>query len=183
MLTKNPRQHVLLLAIVAMISDIAVQVIYLLGSASALLDWRVVAAIVFLGAAAGIVGLYLTACFLKWSATPLGGRASMTAIRAVLVWGGAPIAIAVPICLVVFIGLERTGVITGFQLIVALKAVVFILTLWTLLLVLLMFARVQSFGFWRTIVSFTIASFVLMPIIPLLIRTFLFQPFNTRAAR
>ncbi len=98
-LAKNPRQQVLLLAVMAMISDIAVQAIYLLGPSRMLVDWRVVAAIVLLGAATGIVGLYLGACFLKWSATPLGGRASMATIRAVLAWGGMPLAIAAPICL------------------------------------------------------------------------------------
>ncbi len=76
------------------------------------------------------------------------------------------------------IGLESVGLITGFQLVVALKVIVLILSLWTLLLVLPMFARVQSFGLWRTILSFVVASFVLTPIIPLLIRTFLFQPFD-----
>ncbi len=76
------------------------------------------------------------------------------------------------------IGLESVGLITGFQPVVALKVIVLILSLWTLLLVLPMFARVQGFGFWRTILSFVVASFVLMLIIPLSIRTFLFQPFN-----
>jgi hypothetical protein len=101
----NPRRHVLVLAILGATCNIAAQPIVLLGLTTALLDWRVIAAIVLLGAAAGIFGLYIEACFLNWSAKPFGGRASMVTIRAALAWGGAPVAIGGPICRCV--GLDR----------------------------------------------------------------------------
>src|SRR4029077_11037307 len=91
---------VLLLAALGTISEIAAQLIPTSGLPAALPDWRIVAAVVLLGAAAGILALYLTACFLKWTGAVLGGRASMARIRAALAWGGAPFAIGVPICLV-----------------------------------------------------------------------------------
>ncbi len=160
------------------ISAIAVQAIYLLGPGSALLDWRIIAAVVLLGAAMGVAGLLLTACFLKWSAMPVGGHAPMVAIRAALAWGGIPLAIGVPVCLVIFAGLAAAEVVSGTPLAIAIRVVVLVLELWILFLIVPMFARVQSLGFWRAVVGVVIASFVLMPIIPLLIRAFVFQPFD-----
>jgi signal peptidase I len=169
---------VLLLAALGMISEIAAQLIPASGSPAALPDWRIIAAVVLFGAVAGILALYLTACFLKWIGALLGGRASMATIRAALAWGGAPFAIGVPICFVVFIALALSGLAKGPFAVIALNGILLVLGLWALVLALWMYGRVQGFGFWRTIVSFAVASFIVMPIIPLLIRAFLFQPFN-----
>jgi len=169
---------VLLLAALGTISEIAAQLIPTSGLPAALPDWRIIAAVVLLGAAAGILALYLTACFLKWIGALFGGRASMATIRAALAWGGAPFAIGVPICLAVFIALALSGFAKGTFVAIALRGILVVLGLWALVLALWMYGRVQGFGFWRTIVSFAVASFIVMPIIPLLIRAFLFQPFN-----
>jgi signal peptidase I len=177
-LAANSGRDVLLLAALGMISEIAAQLIFAAGLPAALPNWRIIAAVILVGAAAGILTLYLTACFLKWTGALLGGRASMARIRAALAWGGAPFAIGVPICLLVFFALALLGVAKGSFVSLALQGVLVVLGLWALVLALWMYGRVQGFGFWRTIVSFAIASFVLMPIIPLLIRAFLFQPFN-----
>jgi signal peptidase I len=177
-LAANSGRDVLLLAALGMISEIAAQLIFAAGLPAALPNWRIIAAVILVGAAAGILTLYLTACFLKWTGALLGGQASMARIRAALAWGGAPFAIGVPICLLVFFALALLEVAKGSFVSLALQAVLVVLGLWALVLALWMYGRVQGFGFWRTIVSFAIASFVLMPIIPLLIRAFLFQPFN-----
>jgi signal peptidase I len=162
-------------------SQIAAELIFASGLPAELPVWHVIAAVVLIGAAAGILGLYLTACFLKWTGALFGGRASMAKIRAALAWGSAPFAIGVPICLVVFFALALSGLGKGPFVAIALQGILLVLGLWALVLALWMYGRVQGFGFWRTIVSFAIASFVLMPIIPLLIRIFLFQPFNIPA--
>jgi signal peptidase I len=169
---------VLLLAALGTISEIAAQLIPTSGLPAALPDWRIIAAVVLLGAAAGILALYLTACFLKWTGALLGGRASMAAIRAALAWGGAPFAIGVPICLALSLALALSGLAKGPFVAIALQGILLVLGLWALVLALWMYGRVQGFSFWRTIVSFAVASFIVMPIIPLLIRAFLFQPFN-----
>jgi hypothetical protein len=88
---------VLLLAALGMISEFAEQLIFPFGIPSALPDWPIIAFVILIAAAAGIVGLYLTACFLKWTGAWFGGRASMAAIRAAVAWGGAPFAIGAPI--------------------------------------------------------------------------------------
>jgi len=177
-LSTNFARHVLLLAAVGMISQIAAQLIFASGLPAELPGWHVIAAVVVIGAAAGILVLYLTACFLKWTGTLLGGRASMARIRAALAWGGAPFAIGAPICFIVFFALASSELAKGPFTAIAIQGLLLVLGLWALVLALWMYGRVQGFGFWRTIVSFAIASFVLMPIIPLLIRAFLFQPFN-----
>jgi len=177
-LATNSGRHVLLLAALGTISEIAAQLIIASGLPAALPDWRVVAVVILIGAVVGILALYLTACFLKWAGVLFGGRASMAMIRAALAWGGAPFAIGVPICLVVFVALALSGLAKEPVPTIALHAAVVVLGLWALVLALWMYGRVQRFGFWRTVVSFVLASFVLMPIIPLLIRIFLFQSFN-----
>jgi signal peptidase I len=174
--------QVLLLAAVYMISEFATQLIFTFGMPSALPDWRIIAVVILIGAAAGIVGLYLSACFLKWAGALLGGRASMATVRAALAWGGAPFAIGVPICLVVFFALALSGLAKGTFVAIAVQGIFAVLGFWALVLALWMYGRVQGFGFWRTITSFALASFVPAFLIAILIRIFLFQPFNVPAA-
>jgi signal peptidase I len=177
-LAANFGWQVLLLAALGMISEFATQLFFPFGMPSALPGWRIVAVVVLIGAAAGIVGLYLTACFLKWTGALLGGRASMATIRAALAWGGAPFAIGAPICLVVFIALAWSGLAKGTFVAIALQGILVVLGLWALVLALWMYGRVQGFGFWRTITSFALAWLVPAPLIAILIRIFLFQPFS-----
>jgi signal peptidase I len=54
--------------------------------------------------------------------------------------------------------------------------------LWGLVVTLMMLARVERFGFWRTIVTYTVGTLVLAAGLALMVRTFLFQPFSLPAA-
>jgi signal peptidase I len=169
---------VLLLAALGMISEFATQLIFLFGMPSALPGWRIIVVVILIGAAAGIVGLYLTGCLLKWTGALLGGRASMAMIRAAVAWGGAPFAVGVPVCLFVFFVLALSGLTKAPSFAIALNVILAVLGLWALVLALWMYGRVQGFGFWRTIASFAAGSLVFPVVIALLIRTFLFQPFD-----
>jgi signal peptidase I len=71
-----------------------------------------------------------------------------------------------------------SGLAKGPFVAIALQGILVVLGLWALVLALWMYGRVQGFGFWRTITSFVVATFVPAPLIAILIRTFLFQPFN-----
>jgi signal peptidase I len=173
--------QVLLLAALSTISEFATWLIRPFGTPSASPDWRIIAVVIVAAAAAGIVGLYLTGCVLKWTGALLGGRASMATIRAALAWGGAPFAIGVPICLFVFFVLALSGLARGPSFTIALNLILAALTLWATVLALWMYGRVQGFGFWRTIASFAAGALVLPVIVALLIRVFLFQPFNIPA--
>jgi len=177
-LATNPRQQVLLLAVLSAISYILARFILAFGSSPSLLDWRVFAAIVVIGVVGGIVSLYLAGWFVGWVAWLFGGRAPMTAIRAAMVWGGAPSAIGVLVCLAAFLVLVRFEVATPSALLRPLELIVSILGAWGLIWFLVMFSRIEGFGFWRTVLSFIVGSFVLSLIIPLIFRTLLFQPFS-----
>lgn len=170
--------QVLLLAALGMISQITAQLILGFGLPSALPGWGVAAAVILIGAATGILSLYVTACFLKWVGGWFGGRASMAMIRAALAWGGAPFAIAGTICLIIAIALAWSGLAGEPLFSVALNAILLALGLWALVLTLWVYGRVQEFGFWRTIASFALGSVALAAIVALLIRIFLFQPFS-----
>src|ERR1700731_1087906 len=144
--------QVLLLAALGTISQFATWLILPFGTPSASPDWRIIAVIIVAAAAAGIVGLYLTGCVLKWTGALLGGRASMATIRAPLAWGGAPFAIGFPICLMAALILSEFAKARSFA--IALNLILAALALWATVLALWMYGRVQGFGFWRTIASF-----------------------------
>ena len=170
----------LLLAALGTISQFATWLILPFGTPPASPDWRIIAVIIVAAAAAGIVGLYLTGCVLKWTGALLGGRASMATIRAALAWGGAPFAIGVPICLMAALILSEFAKARSFA--IALNLILAALALWATVLALWMYGRVQGFGFWRTIASFAAGALVLPVIVALLIRTLLLQPFDIPAS-
>jgi signal peptidase I len=64
---------------------------------------------------------------------------------------------------------------------VTLRAVTSVLWLWSVIAMMLMLARIQHFGFWRTVINFSLGYMLLM-LTPLIIRSFLFQPFEIPSA-
>jgi signal peptidase I len=144
-ISTDPRRHVWLLAALGLIFGIILQSL-VSGWATVLLDWRAIAAIVIGGAILGVVGLYYTAFFFGWAGHLFGGRGSAAEVRAALAWGQLPTILAGAVGLIVGLLLLRPsslviGIIAG------------VAWLWTLVLTWVLFARVQNFGFWRTIFS------------------------------
>jgi signal peptidase I len=170
----KPQPHLVLWLLAA--GNIAEHAVTLAGEeVGPLLDWRVLT----LGAIAALViggpSLYLGAFLLRWSGLIFGGFASPAQMRAVLAWGSAPFCAALAIYLVVVL----VGATSK-----APAAVVIILTViglaasvWTIVATLIMLKRVLGFGWWRTIFNYA-AGGALALLLALLIRTFLFQPFN-----
>jgi signal peptidase I len=148
---------------------------------TALLDRRIVIAIFLLGILWGVPSLYISAYLLKLSSKPFGGRASMGMLRAVLAWGMVPSAIGVPLCLITFFGLERSGLVDELTLSPILRSVAVVLGLWALISLTLMFARVQGFGFWRVIASYAFC-FLILLLFSLVTRSLFFQSFNIPSA-
>jgi signal peptidase I len=176
-LTTQPRRHVLLLAALAGIANI-IGLLAIGRLAIALLDWRIFAAAVVIGAATGVAGLYIAAFFFKWIAKMFGGRASMVEMRAVIAWGALPLAIIIPIFLIALLALKFSRIAGESALITVLEAFAGVLALWTLIWTILIYARAQGFGFWRATVSAVIAWFLAWSVLSLPMRAFLFQPFN-----
>jgi signal peptidase I len=179
-LAADPRRHVPMLAALGAVSLIVAQ---LIGAESTayILDWRVIGILVLLGAAMGVVGLYVYAAFLRWSGRLIGGRATGVELRAVLAWSTVPTVIGLGVCLLALIGFrlaEGGSVPFPSALTMILQVVTMLLGLWSLIAMMLMLSRVQRFGFWRTLVNASLGWLAPPLVLSLIIRTFLFQPFN-----
>src|SRR5262249_60621126 len=115
-----------------------------------------------------------------WSSRLLGGRAATVDLRAALAWGLAPRVISLVIWLIVLIA---AGLFTATDklpaaLTITLQVVAGAFALWSLAATQAMLGRVLSFGFLRTGIC-TVLALLSSPLPAALIRTFLFQPFNT----
>jgi signal peptidase I len=180
-LATNPRRHVVLLAGLAAIPAFLTEWIAAAPTTD-ILDWRIMLAGVALGAT-GVVALYVNAFFLRWSGKLIGGHASTLELRAALAWSSVPNVIALAICLV---SLAALRLLAGASepiapaLSVTLQAVTSVLGLWSLIAMMLMLARIQHFGFWRTVINFALGSLgaMLLLLTPLIVKSFFFQPFE-----
>jgi signal peptidase I len=170
----DPRHHVWLLAALGLIFGIILQLL-VNGWATALLDWRAIAGIVIGGAILGVIGLYYSGFFFRWAGALFGGHATAVEVRAALAWGQLPTVLGGVVGLVVGLLLLGAGVS---NLVIGIIAGV--AWFWTLVLTWLMFARVQDFGFWRTIISAGlgwVSSLSVLLIFALAFRALAFQPF------
>jgi signal peptidase I len=181
-LATDPRRHVLLLVTLGAIADLLFELTEA-GLTNVLFDWRMAAAVAAGGAVIGIISLYVNGLFFRWSGRWLGGGASPVQVRALIAWGRAPSVIVLAVCLIALAALRLSagpGAPAPRSLIVALQVLAFLIALWSIALTLLMLGRVQGFGFWRTIASGVLGGLLssLFLALPLIIRTFVVQPFN-----
>jgi signal peptidase I len=140
------------------------------------LDWRALAGIVISGAILGVIGLYYSGFFFRWAGALFGGHASAVEVRAALAWGQLPTVLGGAFGLVVGLLLSSAGVSK-----VVIGIIAGVVWLWTLVLTWVMFARVQNFGFWRTIISAGlgwVSSLAIVLLVTLAFRALAFQPFN-----
>jgi hypothetical protein len=185
-LATNPRRHVLLLASLGGLSVIPVGAID--GALTAeKLDWPKLAAFIVLGSAIGIASLYVSAFFLRWSGKLLGGRASQVELRAVVAWRVVPSVIGLAVCIIALVGMKlfvAAGVFAAASpvLVTTLRWLTGFLALWSLIAMMSMLARVQGFGFWRVVLNAILGLLLLPLILAVIVRTFLFQPFNIPSA-
>jgi signal peptidase I len=188
-LATNPRHRVLLLASLLSVLGVATLVID-----NKLFDWRLLLVGVLAGVVFGITSLYINAVTFSWIGTLFGGRATALQLRAVLAWGGVPALIALLLYVTIRLALQSEANVGVSKLLanglgLAFAIVVVVLAVWAIVATLLMLARVQGFGFWRTFFSSGIGGIVviltlsiLIILIALTIRTFLFQPFYIPSA-
>jgi signal peptidase I len=180
-LAGNPRHSVWMLAALGGIASLVVQMI---GAelTTAIVDWRVVAGVSLAGALYGLVGLYIYALCFRWSGRMLGGPATAVQLRAVLAWAFLPYIASLAICFAILVGLKASGGSTTEALTTVLTTIAMVFGLWSVIMTLLMLARVQHFGFRRTIAS-AVIGWILLTVLSLAVvlpvRVLLFQPFNT----
>jgi len=179
-LANHPKRHVMVLAVLYSIAAILVQLV-VVGWAGLLLDWRVLLCVMIGGALWGIVSLYVSAFALRWIGLLFRGHASQVELRAVVAWGYVPflailavLLVVVPLLWIAQAWQQRpSGILTGGVTVIA-----GLLAIWSTVVSLLMLARAQHFGFWRTIISYACSTLLVSALLALVIRTFLFQPFS-----
>jgi signal peptidase I len=181
-LVTNPRHHVLLLAVLTTVSFVVSQLIAA-GYVIALFDWRIIAIVGLGGAAYGITSLYYNAFLFRWTGKLLGGHATAVQLRAVLAWSSVPHLISLAICLIALVWLELSGGAAARDqaadtLLIFVRVIIAGIALWSFVVVMLVVARTQRFGFWRTIAAFALFGLLLLAVV-ILVRTLLLQPFKT----
>jgi signal peptidase I len=171
----QPTRWVLVLAV---IGGMAAQLAQLI--AYRITDWRVVLIGAIGAAAFGVLNLWIASYVIAWLGRMMRGRGSAQAVRAALAWGQLPI-IAGAIAMVVLVGAANAVAANpvAYGLLLAAASSVFAAgVVWLLVVQLLMISRVEQFGFLRTITVYVLGGIVGLLLIPVVIRTFLFQPFN-----
>ena len=172
----RPRHLVLLLAILATAAGLYGELLAF-GAEGLLTDWRFGLAFVLLCVILGPAWLYVSALILSWISYLLGGRAPPLALRAVIAWSALPSILGFVVVLIASaVAGDRQaphhilGVLVG------------AFGLWSAVVFMLMLARVQHFGFWRTIATYVLNVVLVSFLLAFSVRTFLYQPFNVPAA-
>jgi len=181
---ERPRHLVVLLAALGGAAGVAMTLVNL-GIGSDLLGWQALLACIFGGALLGVFNLYIFAVVAGSVGRMIGGRASTAAVRAAFAWSTLPAVLGLVIVLAVLGGLHVFS--DGSSLAPSSFSPVFglvqgIFGLWSIVVTLLMLSRVEGFGFWRTILIYSVGSLMLPAGLALGVRTLLFQPFNIPAA-
>ncbi len=180
--SRDPTSHVLPLAA---ISGIA----YSLTSLVNLNQFHWLAIVVLAVAAGplfGILGLYINAALMAWTGRLLRGHATQRTLRAAIAWSSVPAIIIAPLLVTSILILGQpflseyaaasgeTAVVSSIIIIVAL------LSLWEFILDVRTVGAVQNFGVLRSLANLFLPLLVIVAA-ALLMRTFLFQPFNIPA--
>ena len=176
--TTRPTYLVLPLAALGMAAGFYTQ-LAAVGLANVLSDWRLALGFVAASAVFGIVWLYPSALILSWIGRLFGGEATARQLRAVVAWSMVP-AIAGAVVVLLLLALKAAG-LGGGVIDAGLPLLGAAVGLWAAIVFMLMLARIERFGFWRTIVTYLLNSFLLAFVIALSVRTLLFQSFSIPA--
>jgi signal peptidase I len=172
LVAKQPTHFVWLLAVFGTVASLYNQITVVAGT-TYLFGWQLALSLVLFGALVGTIWLYLAGLTLSWIGGLLGGAAPALHMRAVFAWSTLPTILGFAAVLLI----EVTHAITPDVVPLLVAAT----SLWSLIVFLLMLGRVERFGIWRTILTYLL-NLVLGLAIALVIRSFLYQPFNIPAA-
>jgi signal peptidase I len=143
-----------------------------MGGAGHLLNLRFAPYFALASVVLGIVWLYVGAWLLSWIGRRLGGEASPQHVRTAYAWSTPPVILGCLIVLALGLAAENSATLSG---VVALLVLIF--SIWSLVIFLLMLARVQHFGFWRAVLTYLLSLVVALGV-AVSVRSFLYQPFN-----
>src|SRR5579862_7407441 len=172
----RPRHSVLLLAILGAMAGLYGELISF-GAEGLLVDWRFWLGFLLICAIVGPLWLYVSALILNWISRLLGGQAPPLTLRAVIAWSAVPSILGFVVVLVAgHLGSGLAATPKVFPVLVGAFG------LWSAVVFMLMLARVQHFGFWRTIATYALNAILVSLLLAFSIRTLLYQPFNVPAA-
>jgi signal peptidase I len=177
---RRPTYLVLPLAALGTVSGFYMQLVSV-GLAAPWDDWRLSVLALVIAALCGIIWLYPSALILSWIGLLLGGEATARQMRAVLAWSTVPVILGSAVTLAVVLVVKAAG---GGSLIPdkALPWLGACFSVWTTIVFILMLGRIEQFGLLRTIIAYIVNNLVFALFAALLVRTFLYQPFNIPAA-
>jgi signal peptidase I len=175
----RPTYLVLPLAMLGMVAAFYMQLAGL-GLAGSLGDWRLALGFVAASAIFGLVWLFPSALVLSWIGGLVGGEATARQLRAVIAWSTVPAILGAVVVLIVLAVKAAGGSSPVIDASLPWLGAAF--GLWSAIVFMLMLARVERFGFWRTLFTYLLNSILLALLVAYSIRTLLFQPFNIPAS-
>jgi signal peptidase I len=179
----GPPNHflVLLLAVLGGAAS-AVNTLSSFGVGTDLIDWRVLLGCLVVGGVFSVLNLYVAAFIASWLGRRMGGSASAAAVRAAFAWAMLPVILGLMVVLLLVFVLRSIAAAGAEPLPHMLQLVGGAFGIWAAILALLMLARVERFGFWKTIVLYGVVAWLLPFLVALGIRSFLYQPFSVPSA-
>jgi signal peptidase I len=174
----GPPNHLVLLLAALGGAASAVNLLCGYGVGTGLLDGRALLGCLIGGGGLAVVNLYIVAFVISWLGRRVGGNASAAAVRAAFAWS------MLPMILWLVLALLAAGVLRSVAIVVpgSVPRLLYLLgsacSIWSMIMTLLMLGRVERFGFWRTVLIYALSALALPGFVALVIRTFLFQPFN-----
>jgi signal peptidase I len=153
------------------------------GVGSEIVSWRILLICVVGAGIFAVFNLYVLAVVVGWVGRKMGGVASNDAVRAVFAWGMLPSIVGLAVVLLIAAGWRIFAPGAEPKLLSSLFDLANgVCGLWGLVVTLMMLARVERFGFWRTIATYTVGTLALAAGVALMVRTFLFHPFSLPSA-
>ena len=153
------------------------------GVGSEIVSWRTLLICVVGAGIFAVFNLYVLAVVVGWVGRKMGGVASNDAVRAVFAWGMLPSIVGLAVVLLIAAGWRIFAPGAEPKLLSSLFDLANgVCGLWGLVVTLMMLARVERFGFWRTIATYTVGTLALAAGVALMVRTFLFHPFSLPSA-
>jgi len=186
-LATGRRPHLVLLVALWVAASLVIQAMSLGLFRYPLPGWAWIT-LAFVGIVLSIVFLWLWCVFCRWAGRLLGGTASTPDFLAAAAWSAVPfitgtiVALALLASSKLFAGASAAPQ-SWLRLLVA--AIMIACSLWSLVILLFMISRLLGFGFWKTIVTWIVASVLELSAVWLLVlvnRTFAFQPYVVGAS-
>ncbi|MDD9825071.1 MAG: YIP1 family protein [Gammaproteobacteria bacterium] len=132
-----------------------------------------------IGAIFSMIGLYISAAFIRWTGVWIGGRASKVSIRAAIAWSFVPIIWVAPLSFLTVVLFATVGQVSGdgaspllgfsrafFVGVAGVAGVTgFVAELWSFVLLLKSLGEVQGFSAWKALGNLMLSALLFLIVI------------------